>query len=216
VCTGARFLVTAYDTMTFRLRSLILVSTAVVLLGGCDTMSPERVLEPDTKLRPLPQPLKSTHTERLSLLEAEPLERALEALTTAIRRGDANIAIELLELRASPDRLVLQVADPATPERVLEWEYAQGEVKEPRVVELRGAGKLDENLFPLDSVYLKAIPRLCSIAVDHVDPQDGKVSHLVIRRNLPFSGDVRFRLFVDSPRRPGQLDANRFGHPLLG
>ena len=202
--------------MTFRLRSLILVSTALVLFGGCDTVSPERVLEPDTKLRPLPQPLKSTHTERPSLLEAAPLERALEALTTAIRRGDASLAIELLELRASPDRLALQVADAATPGRVLEWEYAQGEVKEPRVVELRGAGKLDENLFPLDSVYLKAIPRLCSIAVDHVDPQDGRVSHLVIRRNLPFSGDVRFRLFVDSPRRPGQLDANRFGHPLLG
>ena len=206
----------AYDTMTSRLRSLILVSTAAVLLGGCDTVSPERVLEPDTKLRPLPQPLKSTHTERTSLLEAEPLERALEALTRAIRRGDASVAIELLELRAAPDRVVLQVADAATPGRVLEWEYAQGEVKEPRAVELRGAGKLDENLFPLDSVYLKAIPRLCSIAVDHVDPQDGRVSHLVVRRNLPFSGDVRFRLFVDSPRRPGQLDANRFGHPLLG
>jgi len=89
-------------------------------------------------------------------------------------------------------------------------------VNEPLVVELRGAGKLKENLFPLDSVYLKAIPRLSSLAVEHVDPQDGKVDSIVIRRNLPFSQDVRFRVFVKSPRRNGQLDANRFGHPLLG
>jgi len=202
--------------MTLGFRSLILLSTAVGLLGACDTVSAERVLEPDTKLRPLPQPLKSSHSDRPSLLEAEPLERALEALTSAIRRGDASVEIEVLELRAAPERLVLQVEDPATPGRVLQWEYSRGEVKEPSVVELRGAGKLGENLFPIDSVYLKAIPRLCSIAVDHVDPQDGRVSHLIVRRNLPFSQDVRFRLFVDSPRRSGLLDANRFGHPLLG
>jgi hypothetical protein len=202
--------------MTPRLRSLILVSTAVGLLGGCDTVAAERVLEPDTKLRPLPQPLKSVEPKRPSLLDAEPLERALDALTRAIRRGDASVEIELLELRASADRLVLQAADPTLTSRVLQWEYVQGEVKGPSVVELRGAGKLEENLFPLESVYLKAIPRLCSIAVDHVDPQDGRVSHLIVRRNLPFSQDVRFRLFVDSPRRSGLLDANRFGHPLLG
>jgi hypothetical protein len=65
-------------------------------------------------------------------------------------------------------------------------------------------------------VYLKAIPRLSALAVDHVDPQDGSVSLIVIRRNLPFSTDVRFRVFVNSPRQNGQLDANRFGHPLLG
>ena len=214
--TGGRLAVPVYDTMTLRLRSLILVSTAVGLLGGCDTVAAERVIEPDSKLRPLPQPLKSTQADRPSLLEAEPLGRALDALTSAIRGGDASVEIQLLEFRASAERVVLQAADATSSQRVLQWEYAQGEVRGPSVVELRGTGKLEENLFPLESVYLKAIPRLCSIAVDHVDPQDGRVSHLIVRRNLPFSQDVRFRLFVDSPRRSGLLDANRFGHPLLG
>lgn len=200
--------------MTPRLRSLILVSTAVGLLGGCDGVAAEQVLEPDT--RPLPRPVESVQAERPSLFEAEPLDRALDALTTAIRRGDPSVEIQLLELRASAERLVLQVADPTLPDRVLQWEYSRGETKGPSEVELRGTGKLSENLFPLESVYLKAIPRLCSIAVDHVDPQDGRVSHLIVRRNFPFSQDVRFRLFVDSPRRSGLLDANRFGHPLLG
>src|SRR5688572_21722804 len=113
--------------MTLRLRSLILISTAVGLLGGCDSVVAERVLEPDTKLRAPPQPLKSLQTERPSLLEAEPLERALEALTSAIRRGDASVEIQLLELRASSERLVLQAADPTTPDRVLQWEYSQGQ-----------------------------------------------------------------------------------------
>ena len=200
--------------MTLRLRSLILVTTAVGLLVGCDGVSAERVLQPDTKTRPLPQPIKSALVQRPSLLEAEPLERALGALTTALRRGEAEV--QVLELRATAESLVLQVADPTAPGRVLQWEYSEGEVKQPALVELRGDGKLDENLFPLESVYLKAIPRLCSIAIGHVDPQDGHVSRIVIRRNLPFSQDVRFRLFVDSPRRSRLLDANRFGHPLLG
>ena len=54
--TGSQFRCGPHDTMTSRLRSLILVSTALGLLGGCDSVAKERVLEPDTNLRPLPQP----------------------------------------------------------------------------------------------------------------------------------------------------------------
>jgi pimeloyl-ACP methyl ester carboxylesterase len=61
-----------------------------------------------------------------------------------------------------------------------------------------------------------AISATTMTAIRLAAEQPQRVSHLIIRRNLPFSQDVRFRLFVDSPRRSGLLDANRFGHPLLG
>src|SRR5688500_7370142 len=113
--------------MTPRLRSLILLTTAVGVLVGCDGASAEGVLQPDTQTRPLPQPIKSALVAGPSLLEAEPLERALGALTTALRRGDAEI--EVLELRATADSLLLQVADPTAPGRVQQWEYSGGKVK---------------------------------------------------------------------------------------
>lgn len=195
---------------------LTLVATLVGLAAGCDDVSAEGVLQPDTRLRPLPKPATSATPKGSPLFETEPLARALEKLTHAMSAGDENVELSLLELRAMPDKLILQAEDPKAQGRIVQWEYSNGEVKAPRTVELRGAGKLDENLFPIEGVYLQAIPRLCSIAVSHVDPQDGRVTQIVVRRNLPFSSDVRFRVFVASPRKNGQLDANRFGHPLLG
>lgn len=193
---------------------LTLVATLVVT--GCNDVSSEGVLQPDTKPRPLPKPASSAIAPGPSLFETATLTRALEKLTHEISQGDENVEVSLLELRALPNKLILQAEDPKAHGHVVQWEYSNGTIKTPRIVELRGAGKLDENLFPIEGVYLQAIPRLCSIAVSHVDPQDGRVTQIVVRRNLPFSSDVRFRVFVESPRKNGQLDANRFGHPLLG
>ncbi len=85
--------------------------------------------------------------------------------------------------------------------RLLEYEYKQGAFGEPRLVELRGTGDLDENLFTLDSVRLAALPDLLGAAVEKVDSHDGRATRILVRRNLPQSEDVRVRVFVDSPRR---------------
>jgi hypothetical protein len=37
---------------------------------------------------------------------------------------------------------------------------------------------------------------------------------VLLRRNLPLSEDVVFRVFVDSPRRSGYLDADQSGKLL--
>lgn len=197
-------------------------------LLGCDSLGPDGVLEPDShRLRPLPQPSDGTGADTPgpapsgtlagpSLLEADSLDRGIAQLKRAVGGNNTDSEISVLELRATPERLLLQAEDPTHEGRVLQWEYTRAGVRGPIEVELRGNGDLKENLYSLDGVYLKAIPRLTSIAVSHVDPQDGRVTSIVIRRNLPFTQDVRFRVFVNSPRKNGQLDANRFGHPLLG
>ncbi len=197
----------------------MLVLLTVVEATACNDSAAKGTLQPDKDLRPLPTPpltAASSKASGPSLFEAEPLDRALHDLKQALNRGNEEQEIAVLELRANQHRLLLQAEDPKAPGRVLQWEYSQGKVQEPVVVDLRGEGNLEDNLFSLDGVYLKAIPRLATLAVEHVDPQDGKVTEIVVRRNFPFSQDVRFRVFVESPRRGGQLDANRFGHPLLG
>jgi len=193
------------------------VGLFVVVGGaGCNERAGIRELEPDRELRPTPKAPETAEVAVSSLFTDEGLDRALTALTRAARQGAGEAAIAALELRITESTLELQASDPNRSDRVLSWKYKGGKLEGPVVVELRGAGKLKENLFPLEAVYLKAIPRLSALAVEHVDPQDGKVDSIVVRRNFPFSRDVRFRVFVESPRRNGQLDANRFGHPLLG
>jgi succinyl-diaminopimelate desuccinylase len=149
--------------------------------------------------------------EESSLLERSHLTPALSQIT---RRFDPKTRVLAIDIDAR--RCVVQAEDPAQKGRLLEYEYKQGSFGEARLVELRGTGVLDENLFALESVRLTALPDLLGAAVEKVDSHDGRAKRILVRRNLPESEDVRVRVFVDSPRRAGHLDGNSDGQPLEG
>lgn len=144
-----------------------------------------------------------------TLLRGEPLARGLEQLRAAA--GEPTLALSLM---VKSNRLVLQAQDSQHPSRVLEYQYRRGHVTEPVEVELRGGGKLEENLFPLADVKLDGIETLARTAIQRIDPQDGKVREVIVRRNLPVDRSVQIRVYVDSPRRSGSLDATEDGRPL--
>ncbi len=89
-----------------------------------------------------------------------------------------------------------------------------GQIRGPVRVEVKGQGEVKDNLFPMSEVNLTAIARAFRIAVLAVDPEDGRVERLVIRRNLPFGRRVRGRIYVHSPRMSGSIDVNEKGTPL--
>ncbi len=89
-----------------------------------------------------------------------------------------------------------------------------GRVYGPVEVELRGQGQVAENLFQFSDVDLNAIARSFPTAQLAVDPDDGKVERLVVRRFLPFTEGLRARVFVYSPRMSGSIDTNENGIPL--
>ena len=144
-----------------------------------------------------------------SLLEQEPLQNALRELTRAAPKP-----IRALELVVTREHVVLQAQHPEERDSVVQFEYAGSAVKGPVPVELRGAGELQHNLFSLDDVALDKIPALAKTAVLRVDPADGEVTRVVVRRALPVDERVEMRLFVKSPRRDGHLDADATGKPL--
>jgi succinyl-diaminopimelate desuccinylase len=148
--------------------------------------------------------------------QSEPnlLERArlAPALAEVEERFDAQARV--LTIEADQARLVVQVEEPRGTGRLVQYEYRRGELQGPHAVEVRGSGELSHNLFALGSVKLSALPDLLGAAVDKVDPQDGRVRGLVIRRNLPDSEEIRVRVFVDSPRRDGYLDADAEGRAV--
>jgi hypothetical protein len=142
-----------------------------------------------------------------SLFSSERLTPALEAL-----RAKSGGKLLRLEIRAR--ELMLQAEDANAPGSVVELHYRDGKVSEPEHATLRGKGQLADNLFEAAELNLAAIPQLTREAVRRIDPENGSVDFVLVRRNLPDSDDVRLRVYVKSPRRSGYIDADNTGAVL--
>jgi hypothetical protein len=143
------------------------------------------------------------------LFEREPLERFVSALGSRVGEHARVLALDLREHGA-----VVQVEDRAQPGSVVEHEFAAGAFVEPRTAELRGSGSLDANLFPLADVALDRIPELVTRATTEVDAQEGKVTRVLVRRHMPKTDAVRFRVYVESPRLSGSVDFDQSGNTV--
>jgi hypothetical protein len=119
--------------------------------------------------------------------------------------------IEALSLLVYPDHAVLQARDPAAPKNVVQYVYRGGTVTPPVPVKLLGTGKLDDNLFPLEAVHVAVVPKLSRDAKAKANIPEGLVSRVLLKRNLPESMDIQFRVFVTSQRRDATLDADHTG-----
>lgn len=151
-------------------------------------------------------------------LSAAFLSRALSALDKSLAEDT-----EVLEIRASGRQLSVQLAQGET-KKLEQVDYVErevtpgqppvGRVYGPVAVELRGQGQVTDNLFQFSEVDLDAIARSFPTAQQAVDPDDGKVERLVVRRFLPFTEGLRARVYVYSPRMSGSIDTNENGVPL--
>jgi hypothetical protein len=120
--------------------------------------------------------------------------------------------IDTLSLLVYSDRVVLQARDPGTRNNVVQYVYRAGSVSEPVPVKLIGTGKLDDNLFPLDAAKLDAVPKLVHSAQAKANIPEGTVVRVLLKRNLPESMDIQFRVFVTSQRRDAYVDADQQGN----
>jgi hypothetical protein len=142
-----------------------------------------------------------------SLYSEEPFNRAFAEI-----RSRVPSPIEALSLLVYPDHVVLQVRDPAARNNVLQYVYREGRVPDGIPVKLIGTGKLDDNLFPLEAAKIGAIPKLVRDARAKANIPEGSVVRVLLKRNLPESMDIQFRVFVTSQRRDAYLDADQQGN----
>lgn len=184
----------------------------VCLLGLLGGLGCEESESPEPAALRTPAPLAPVP------LSAAFISRAVNALERSLAEDS-----ELLEIRVSGRQFSLQVADGET-KKLQQLDYVEketspgqpplGRVFGPVPIELRGQGQVAENLFLYSEVDLKGIARSFSVAQQAVDPDDGKVERLVVRRFLPFSEGLRARIYVHSPRMSGSIDTNENGIPL--
>lgn len=121
--------------------------------------------------------------------------------------------VRVLDLKIYDRRVQMQVQDPANPENVDQYDY-RGRVSSPIPVKLAGHGDLDANLFDLDEVAFDRIPALVEEAVAKMPMEGGAVGHVLVRRGLPFTKDVRITVYVEGTRKSGMLKADAKGHVL--
>jgi succinyl-diaminopimelate desuccinylase len=143
------------------------------------------------------------------LFEREPLDRFVSALGSRIGERARVLALDLREHGA-----LVQAEDRERPGSVVEHELVAGAFTAPRPAELRGSGSLDSNLFSLADVALHRIPELVTRATTEVDAQQGKVTRVLVRRHLPKTDAVRFRVYVESPRLSGSVDFDQSGNTV--
>lgn len=77
-----------------------------------------------------------------------------------------------------------------------------------------GSASLGENAYPLGDIDVTKIVAAFPLAKKAVDPSEGRLSGLVVRRFLPFHRAIRARIYVESPRMNGSMDTNGKGVPL--
>jgi hypothetical protein len=105
-----------------------------------------------------------------------------------------------------PEYASFSVQDPAIAANVDNFTWRGGAVGEAQPVQLVGDGDLEAALYGAAEVDWAAISALVAEAPAAVSVEDGQVTHVVIERALPFSSDIRIRVFVSGTRDSGFVD----------
>jgi succinyl-diaminopimelate desuccinylase len=177
----------------------VLVALAGIASSGCETTTGATERRSDA--------VASAKPNTPSYFERAEVKHWVQTLRSRV--GTARV----LMLDVREHSLVVQIADATHPGHVLEYTIDGDGTTEPERAEVRGSGDLSTNLFSLRDVALEKIPDLTTLAAAQVDPQDGKITRVLVRRQLPQTEAVRFRVYVESPRLSGHADFDANGSP---
>jgi hypothetical protein len=120
----------------------------------------------------------------------------------------------LLRIELTQDQATVQVEASSGLGQLVQYRWQSGALSAPTAIELRGKGNVSQNLFPLSALELSGLPALLDAAVAKIDAENGKVSRVLIRRNLPQDDSVGMRVYVESPLRSSHVDADARGKLL--
>jgi hypothetical protein len=123
--------------------------------------------------------------------------------------------VRLLELTLYPGYVLAQIQDPKKHENVDGYELRDGQVGDPEPVKFMGttptAKDLDEATVDAASIDFGAVPRMAKDALVQLKIDDGKVTHMILKRGRPFHNEVRWRVYVTGARKDGSVEYDPAG-----
>jgi hypothetical protein len=120
-----------------------------------------------------------------------------------------------LELTVYPGYAIAQIQDPKKHENVDQYELRGGDVSNEGPVKFVGeqptAKDLDFTCVDGATLDWTAVPKMVTDAPARLKIEEGKVSHAIFKRNLPFSKDAVWRVYVSGPRKDGSVEYDTKG-----
>lgn len=118
-----------------------------------------------------------------------------------------------LQLALYPTYVIAEIQDPRKKDNVDQFTLRDGHVGDGKPVRLMGPSdaNLEANLFDLAGVDFGAVPRMAADAMTQLAIEDGKVTHMMLRRWLPFTQEVLWRVYVSGPRKDGSVEYDPAG-----
>jgi hypothetical protein len=135
---------------------------------------------------------------------------AIATLIDEIAVANGVEPMQILSVLVYPEYLTAQVQGPDGEESIVEYRWA-GQLEPATAAPVAPDGDVAAALFGSDDVAWSAIPALVDAAPAAVSIDGGLVTHLDVKRSLPFSDDVRIRVYVSGPGGDGFVDGDAAG-----
>jgi hypothetical protein len=118
--------------------------------------------------------------------------------------------VKFLELTVYPQYAVAQIQDPHKRENVDQYELRSGDVTREGPVKFMGkpptASQLDAVCVDAAGMDFGVVPKIIKDAGDRMKYDGAHVTHLIFKRNLPFSKNALWRVYVDGERQSGSAE----------
>ena len=114
--------------------------------------------------------------------------------------------IRAVELNIFSNHATLTAQDPKQPKHLDEYPYRDGTVESGRAVPTSSyRGGLDQHLFQVEDLPLARLPELVTLAKSKLAVENGKASHVIVRRADGKQSGVTLRVYVSSERGGGSV-----------
>jgi hypothetical protein len=124
--------------------------------------------------------------------------------------------VRLFAVEVYPDFVEAKIQDPKRKEHVDAYELRDGRVGDPVpvkfMINIPTAKDLDGATFDLATVDFAAVPKMTKDAPAQLKMEGGHVTNMILKRDLPFSQDVRWRVYVSGARGDGSVEYDAGGH----
>jgi hypothetical protein len=135
---------------------------------------------------------------------------AIAMLIDEIAVANGTEPMRALSVLVYPEYLTAQVQGPGAEQGLIEYRWV-GQLTPATPATTVPNADVAAALFGSDEVTWSAIPALIGAAPGAVSVEGGVVTHVDVKRSLPFSADIRIRVFVSGPGGDGFVDGDAAG-----